>query len=297
MLRELALHAPLVQQTFEEGSQALGYDLWQLVAAGPAEQLNATEYTQPAMLAAGVAVWRTWLDAGGTKPEVVLGHSLGEFTALTVAGALDFPSAIRLVQTRGRLMQAAVPAGEGGMAAILGLDDAHVEQACAEAAGDEVVQAVNFNSPGQVVIAGHSGAVKRAMERAKTLGAKRALPLATSGPFHSSLMAPAAEEFGKAIEQTHFDAPQLAFWSPVDARRHRDASELRALLRRQLAMPVRWTETIRTLSSAGVTRIVECGPGKVLTALNRRIDKQLECLAIEDPDTLAAAKAAIGGAS
>lgn len=297
MLAALAAAEPLVQQTFAEASEVLGYDLWRRVSEGPAELLNATECTQPAMLAAGVATYRAWQRAGGAAPDVVLGHSLGEFTALVVAGAIEFPAAVKLVQTRGRLMQAAVPQGVGGMAAILGLEDAQVEQACAEAAQGEVVQAVNFNSPGQVVIAGHAGAVARAIERAKALGAKRALPLPISVPSHSSLMEAAAEQFGEALAASGLRAPSLTFWSPVDASAHADAAELQALLKVQLARPVRWTDTIRALIARGVTTFVECGPGKVLTSLNRRIDKrpEVQALAVDDPASLAAAIATVGG--
>jgi [acyl-carrier-protein] S-malonyltransferase len=294
MLGALAVAEPLVQHTFEEASEVLGYDLWQRVSAGPAELLNATECTQPAMLAAGVATWRVWQKAGGPVPSVVLGHSLGEFTALTVAGALEFAAAVRLVQTRGRLMQAAVPQGRGGMAAILGLEDAQVVQACEEAAQGEVVQAVNFNSPGQVVIAGHATAVARAIEKAKALGAKRALPLPISVPSHSSLMEAASDELGVALTRADLRNPTLAFWSPADAAPHSDADALRALLQIQLARPVHWTDTIRKLAAQGVTRFIECGPGKVLTSLNRRIEKrpEIQCMAIDDPATLAAALAA-----
>jgi [acyl-carrier-protein] S-malonyltransferase len=294
MLGALAVAEPLVQHTFEEASEVLGYDLWQRVSAGPAELLNATECTQPAMLAAGVATWRVWQKAGGPVPSVVLGHSLGEFTALTVAGALEFAAAVRLVQTRGRLMQAAVPQGRGGMAAILGLEDAQVVQACEEAAQGEVVQAVNFNSPGQVVIAGHATAVARAIEKAKALGAKRALPLPISVPSHSSLMEAASDELGVALTRADLRNPTLAFWSPADAAPHSDADALRALLQIQLARPVHWTDTIRMLAAQGVTRFIECGPGKVLTSLNRRIEKrpEIQCMAIDDPATLAAALAA-----
>jgi [acyl-carrier-protein] S-malonyltransferase len=294
MLGALAAAEPLVRHTFDEASDVLGYDLWQRVSAGPAELLNATECTQPAMLVAGVATWRTWQKAGGPVPSIVLGHSLGEFTALTVAGAIEFPAAVRLVQTRGRLMQAAVPLGKGAIAAVLGLNDALVEQACAEAAQGEVVEAVNYNAPGQVVIAGHSAAVARAIDAAKALGAKRAVPLPMSVPSHSSLMEAASDELGVALAHADLRNPTLAFWSPADAAPHTDADALRALLQIQLARPVHWTDTIRKLAAQGVTRFIECGPGKVLTSLNRRIEKrpEIQCMAIDDPATLAAALAA-----
>jgi [acyl-carrier-protein] S-malonyltransferase len=295
MLAALAAATPIVQRTFGEASSVLGYDLWQRVSEGPAELLNATECQQPAMLVAGVATWRAWQEAGGFTPDIVLGHSLGEFTALVAANALDFATAVALVQRRGQLMQAAVPQGAGAMAAILGLDDAQVEQACADVAGNEVVQAVNFNSPGQVVIAGHAAAVNRAIVRLKELGAKRAVLLSISVPAHSVLLEDAARSLRPSVDAAGLRAPQITFWSPVDASPHNDAAELAELLQRQLAQPVRWSDTIRALVAAGVTRFVECGPGEVLAGLNKRITKGqggVTSLALTDPGTMQAVKAA-----
>lgn len=298
MLAELASRHDDVRRSFESASRRLGYDLWALVQSGPEDQLNATECTQPAMFAAGLATWRVWQRLGGRAPDVVAGHSLGEFTALAVAGVIDPDEAVDLVRFRGRCMQEAVPRGEGGMAAIIGLDDAAVEASCAEAAQGEVVEAVNYNAPSQVVIAGAAAAVQRAMAAAKARGAKRALPLPVSAPFHSSLMRPAAERMRVRLEALTLKRPILRFVSSVDARDYDDPDAIRDLLVRQLASPVRWTTTVKALADGGVTRLVECGPGKVLTGLNRRIDKRpgLECLAIEDAASLEAALAAVAGA-
>lgn len=296
MLAALAAATPVVQRTFAEASAVLGYDLWQRVSEGPAELLNATECQQPAMLVAGVATWRAWLESGGAQPDIVLGHSLGEFTALVAANSLDFSAAVALVQRRGQLMQAAVPQGAGAMAAILGLDDAQVEQACAEAAGGEVVQAVNYNSPGQVVIAGHATAVNRAIARLKELGAKRAVLLSISVPAHSVLLEEAARALRPSIDAAGLRVPQITFWSPVDAAAHGDAAELAELLQRQLARPVRWSDTIRALVASGVTRLVECGPGEVLAGLNKRITKGqagVTSLALTDPAAMQAVKEAL----
>jgi [acyl-carrier-protein] S-malonyltransferase len=295
MLAALAAADPVVQQTFAEASEVLGYDLWQRVSAGPAELLNATECQQPAMLTAGIATWRAWRNAGGAVPDIVLGHSLGEFTALVAADSLEFRVAVGLVQRRGQLMQAAVPQGTGAMAAILGLDDAQVEQGCAEAAEGEVVQAVNFNSPGQVVIAGHAGAVNRAMARLKAAGAKRAVLLPISVPAHSALLLDAARQLRPAIDAAGLRAPRIAFWSPVDAAAHGDAGELADLLQRQLANPVRWTDTVRALAGSGVTRFVECGPGEVLAGLIKRITRgqPVETFALTEPASLQAVQGSL----
>jgi [acyl-carrier-protein] S-malonyltransferase len=282
-----------IRDTFAEASAVLGYDLWQLVAQGPAERLNSTECTQPALLAAGIATWRLWRERGGTEPEVVCGHSLGEFSALVAAGALDFGVAIGLVGFRGRAMQEAVPPGTGAMAAILGLDDAQVIEACREAAQGGIVEAVNFNSPGQVVIAGAREPVERAIEAAKARGAKRAMALPVSVPAHSTLMGPAAQRLGERLATVDFRRPRIRFVSAVDAASHDDPADLRQLLVRQLASPVRWTDTVRALAASGIGTLVECGPGKVLTGLNRRIERSLQCLALEDADSLQAALAAV----
>lgn len=294
MLTQLASAEPLVQETFAEASEVLGYDLWQLCQQGPEESLGATERTQPAMLTAGVATWRVWRKHGGPIPTAMAGHSLGEYSALVCSGALDFKTAVALVQFRGQAMQTAVPAGQGAMAAILGLDDADVEAACAEAAQGEVVQAANFNSPGQVVIAGGAAAVDRAIEVLKAKGAKRAIKLPVSVPSHSALMQPAAERFAEKLKSIQFAQPQVRDIYTVDVRTHRDAASIREALVQQLVKPVRWTETVRAILAGGARTLVECGPGKVLTGLNRRIDKNKEIamLAIEDSESLQQALAA-----
>jgi [acyl-carrier-protein] S-malonyltransferase len=293
MMAALAERDRVVLDTFAESSEVLGYDQWQLLQQGPAEQLNETIYTQPAMLSAGVATWRYWLKQGGAEPDAVGGHSLGEYTALVAAGTLDFAVALRLVRERAERMQAAVPAGVGAIAAVLGLEDDAVAAACREAAQGEVVEPVNFNSPGQAVIAGHAAAVQRAIDACKAAGAKRALLLPMSVPAHSSLMQPAAAGFAPALRAAVFDTPRIAWWSPVDCAQHATAGDIRELIVRQLASPVQWTGLVRALVAAGATTLVECGPGKVLTGLNRRIDKNpdIKCLALQDPDSVQAALA------
>lgn len=288
MLRSFADTEPVVRETFAEASEELGYDLWQLCQEGPEELLGTTERTQPAMLAAGVATWRVWRKHSGGLPAAMAGHSLGEYSALVASGALDFRTAVALVQFRGQAMQAAVPAGQGAMAAILGVDDAEVEAACREAAQGEVVQPANFNSPGQVVIAGTAAAVDRAIELAKAKGAKRAIKLPVSVPSHSALMAPAGERLAQRLQATQIGKPQVQDIYTVDVRKHGDAGSIRVALVEQLVKPVRWTETIRAIIANGVNVIVECGPGRVLTGLNRRIDKNkdLSMLAIEDTESL-----------
>jgi [acyl-carrier-protein] S-malonyltransferase len=282
----------VIRDTFAEASTVLGYDLGQLVAQGPEERLNSTECTQPAMLAASIATLRLWRSRGGGEPAVVCGHSLGEFSALVAADALDFAAALELVRFRGRAMQEAVPAGTGAMAAILGLDDAQVIAACREAAEGGVVEAVNFNAPGQVVIAGSREPVERAIEAAKRRGAKRAVALPVSVPAHSSLMRPAAERLGERLAGVDFRRPRIRFLSAVDAAPHEDPAKLRALLVRQLSSPVQWSQTVAALAAGEARPLIECGPGKVLTALNRRIDRSLESLALEDAASLEAALAA-----
>ena len=297
MLAALASAEPLVQETFAEASSVLGYDLWQLCQQGPEEVLGATERTQPAMLTAGVATWRVWRKHGGPMPAAMAGHSLGEYSALVCSGALDFKTAVALVQFRGQAMQAAVPAGTGAMAAILGLEDADVEAACAEAAQSassgtpEIVQAANFNSPGQVVIAGAAAAVERAIELLKSKGAKRAIKLPVSVPSHSAMMQPAAERLAEKLRGVQFAKPDVQDIYTVDVRTHQGPDSIREALVQQLVKPVRWTETVRALLAGGAKVLVECGPGKVLTGLNRRIDKNkdLAMLAIEDAESLQAA--------
>lgn len=288
MMATWAAEHPEVRQTFDEASSVLGEDLWALAQHGPAERLALTEITQPVMLVAGVASWRIWQSRGGATPAVVAGHSLGEFTALVAADVLEFREAVGLVRVRGELMRDAVATGEGGMAAILGLDDAAVEAACAEAEQGEVVEAVNYNAPGQIVIAGHATALTRAIELAKARGAKRALALPISVPCHSRLMRSAAERLRERLASVSVASPEIRFVSSVDAREYSDPESIRDLLFRQLASPVRWVATIQALIGSGVTHFVECGPGKVLTGLNRRIDKSptVTCLALEDPASL-----------
>jgi [acyl-carrier-protein] S-malonyltransferase len=288
MMFALAKLSPVVESTFAEASQVLGYDLWNRAQQGPAELLNATECTQPLMLTAGVATYRLWRERGGAVPALMAGHSLGEFSALTAAGCLDFKAAVELVKFRAEAMQSAVPAGEGAMAAILGLEDTDVEAACAEAAQGEVVEAVNFNAPGQVVIAGNAAAVARAIEAANARGARRAMALPISVPAHSSLMEPAAQRLRERLEAVAVAAPSGTAVYGVDVKTHQTPAEIRAAVVKQLHTPVYWAATIRTLISSGATHIVECGPGKVLTALNRRVDKNrdLKMLALEDPASL-----------
>jgi len=292
MLADLGAQKPLVTDTFQEASQALGYDLWALTQDGPVESLNQTDKTQPAILAASVALWRLWLAEGGERPAFVAGHSLGEYSALVAAGSLSLADGVRLVARRGELMQEAVPAGQGGMAAILGLADADVIAACAEVAQGEVVSAVNFNSPGQVVIAGAKGAVERAMEACKARGAKRALPLPVSVPSHCALMKPAAERFAESVQAIDWQAPKIALVQNVSAAVVTDLDTLKRDLLAQLYMPVRWVETIQCLAGQGATRLVECGPGTVLAGLNKRCADGVSTVNLNTPDAFAAALAA-----
>jgi [acyl-carrier-protein] S-malonyltransferase len=291
MLNSVTGEHPVVRSTVDEASTVLGYDLWERIASGPEALLNATECTQPAMLVAGVATYRLWQALGGSAPALVSGHSLGEFTALVCAGVLDFQEAVALVRHRGALMQAAVPAGSGAMAAILGLDDAAVEAACAEAAQGEVVEAVNYNAPGQIVIAGHTAAVERAVARAKAAGAKRAVMLPVSVPSHSSLMRGAAAQLAAYLDTVSFRPPAMTYLSAVDARKHSEPAAIRALLVHQLASPVRWSETVLALCAMGAQGLFECGPGKVLTALNKRIAPRegVTCAALVDGASIRAA--------
>jgi [acyl-carrier-protein] S-malonyltransferase len=294
MLSALAGSSPVVESVFAEASEVLGYDLWKRCQEGPEEALNQTECTQPAMLAAGVATYRLWRDRGGPVPKLMAGHSLGEFSARVAAGCLDFKDAVGLVKFRAQAMQAAVPPGEGGMAAILGLEDTDVVAACAEAAQGDVVEAVNFNAPGQVVIAGRAAAVARAIEAASAKGAKRALALPISVPAHSSLMASAAEKLREQLARVAMQSAAGIEVYGVDVKIQRTPDEIRAALVKQLHTPVYWASTVRAMIAAGATVIVECGPGKVLTSLNRRIDKNrdLKMLALEDPASVDAALAA-----
>jgi [acyl-carrier-protein] S-malonyltransferase len=282
-----------VSGALEQASQALGQDLAALIAQGPAEDLNLTTNTQPVMLASAVATYRAWIEAGGPQPDVVAGHSLGEYSALVAAGALSLEDAVRVVRVRADAMQAAVPVGTGGMAAILGLADDAVKAVCAEAAQGEVVEAVNFNAPAQVVIAGHKGAVERACELARQAGAKRALVLPVSAPFHASLLEPAAAVLAKALGDIAIQAPAIPLINNVDVASPADPVAIRDALVRQAWHPVRWVETISAMKAQGVTHIVECGPGKVLAGLTRRIDKELAGFAITDPASMQAALEAL----
>jgi [acyl-carrier-protein] S-malonyltransferase len=297
MLAALAAAEPVVRATFAEASDVLGYDLWALCQQGPESELGRTEKTQPAMLAAGVAVWRAWCGRGGPRPVAMAGHSLGEYTALVCSNALDFTTAVDLVRFRGQLMQEAVPLGEGAMAAVLGLDDEAISAACVEAEQGEVVEPVNFNAPGQVVIAGHAGAVARAIEAAKARGAKRAVPLPVSVPSHSRLMRGAATRLAERLATVELRLPDVEAVYTVDLQVHAGPEGIRRALAEQLYKPVRWAQTVRRMLAGGATTIVECGPGKVLTALNRRIERRadLAMLAVEDPQGLAAALHAAGG--
>lgn len=293
MLADLAESFALVQQTFEEASDALGVNLWALAQQGPAEELNRTQNTQPAMLAAGIAVWRVWNEQGGVAPKMLAGHSLGEYSAMVAAGVIDFDDAIKLVAERGRLMQEAVPQGVGAMAAILGLSDEQVREVCAKAAQDEVASAVNFNSPGQVVIAGNASAIARAVELAKEAGAKRALPLDVSVPSHCSLMQGAADELFAQMQAMTFAKPQIPVIQNVNVASSEDVEQIKKLLKEQLYSPVRWVETIQTMAQNQVEAVIEAGPGKVLSGLCKRIDKQLAALPVFDGASLEKALEAV----
>lgn len=289
MLSDLAAAHPVVEATFAEASSVLGYDLWQLVQQGPVEELNKTWQTQPALLAASVAIWRVWQQEKGAEPVLMAGHSLGEYSALVCAGVLDFKQAISLVELRGKLMQEAVPAGTGAMYAIIGLDNASIEKACEESAQGQVVSAVNYNSPGQVVIAGNKEAVERAGAACKAAGAKRALPLPVSVPSHCALMKPAADKMAVALENISFSQPQYPVVNNVDVKVETSAEAIRSALIRQLYSPVRWTESVEYMAQQGVEQLVEVGPGKVLTGLTKRIVDTLTAVAVNDTASLSAA--------
>jgi len=286
MLADLAASYPIVTQTFAEASQVLGYDLWELVQNGSQEDINLTERTQPLLLTASVAVWRVWQEKKGVQPALVSGHSLGEWSALVCAGVVAFKDAVKLVQQRGKFMQEAVPAGQGAMAAIIGLDDNLIIEACKNAEQGEVVSAVNFNSPGQVVIAGTAAAVERASALCKEAGAKRALPLPVSAPFHTSLMRPAADRLAEQIAATEFKTPQIPVVHNVTAQTETNSEKIKALMIEQIYSAVRWVECVNTISTAGINITVECGPGKVLSGLNKRINAELTTLSIEKSEEL-----------
>ncbi|HFB2880893.1 TPA: ACP S-malonyltransferase [Neisseria gonorrhoeae] len=287
MMNGFAEHA-IVKNTFDEASAILGQDLWAMINGSDAEIIGQTVNTQPIMLAAGVAVYRAYLEVGGKTPAAVAGHSLGEYTALVAAGALDFADAVKLVRLRAELMQSAVPQGVGAMAAILGLEDEQVRQICAESAQGEVVEAVNFNSPGQVVIAGNAATVGRTMAAAKEAGAKRALPLPVSVPSHCSLMKPAADKLAETLKTVEIKQPQIRVIHNADVAAYDDAGKIKDALVRQLYSPVRWTETVNALVSDGIAESAECGPGKVLAGLAKRINKAAACSALTDAGQITA---------
>ena len=295
MLAGLAEQFPIVVDTYKEASDALGYDLWELVQQGPAESLNQTDKTQPALLAASVAVWRVWAEQGGELPSVIAGHSLGEYSALVCAGVIGFKDAVKLVELRGQLMQQAVPAGVGAMTAIIGLADDKIAEACEAAAQGEIVSPVNYNSPGQVVIAGNKAAVERAGVLCKEAGAKRALPLPVSVPSHCALMKPAAEKLAIALKEIEFKTPKISVINNVDVIAETESDKIKDALVRQLYCPVRWTGIIEKMAEQGINLQVEAGPGKVLSGLVRRIDKSFTAQVINDVATLESTLAAVKG--
>lgn len=286
MLADLAAAYPLVQATFAEASDGAGVDLWALAQLGPEAQLNQTEFTQPALLAAGIAVWRVWQAQGGALPAQLAGHSLGEYAALVAAGALSLSDGARLVRERGRLMQQAVPAGVGAMAAVLGADDALVAEVCAAVSAADVVVPANFNSPGQIVIGGHASAVDRALAELETRGVRKVVKLAVSVPSHTPLMADAAQQLGAVMQSMAWQLPRIPVTQNVDAAVHHDLPAIRDALVRQLYLPVRWSQCVQALALGGATRFAECGPGKVLTGLLRRIDRTLEARGLGEPGDL-----------
>lgn len=288
MLTDLLAASQVAQDTVNEASDALGFDIGAMIGDGPAESLNQTDNTQPALLTASVAIWRHYLALGGEAPDLLAGHSLGEYSALTCAGVIHFADAVKLVRARGQYMQAAVPAGTGAMAAVIGLADDKIIEACGSAAQGEVVSAVNFNSPGQVVIAGHTEAVKRAGEACKEAGAKKIMPLPVSVPSHCDLMKPAAEKLAADLDNISFAAPQISVINNVDVAIESDAAKIKEALTRQLFCPVRWTETIEKMAESDVTQLAECGPGKVLTGLTKRINKSISGQVMNTPDAIAA---------
>jgi [acyl-carrier-protein] S-malonyltransferase len=295
MLADLAAKYSVVLATFKEASDVLGYDLWALTQEGPAESLNQTDKTQPALLTASVAIWRVWQEVGGAQPTTIAGHSLGEYSALVCAGVIDFKDAVKLVELRGQLMQQAVPAGVGAMNAIIGLENDKIVSACEQAAQGEVVSPVNYNSPGQVVIAGNKAAVERAAILCKEAGAKRALPLPVSVPSHCALMKPAAEKLAIALNDIEFKTPKIAVLNNVDVKAETDANKIKDALVRQLYCPVRWTGIVEKMAELGINLQIEAGPGKVLSGLVRRIDKSFTAQVINDVATLESTLAAVKG--
>lgn len=281
MLAELAEQNPIIEKTFSEASEVLGYDMWDLIQQGAQEDINLTQRTQPILLTCSVAIWRLWNEKLGATPSQMAGHSLGEWSALVCANVIDFADGLRIVEARGRYMQQAVPVGQGAMAAIIGLDDQAILDACAEAGDLGVVDAVNFNAPGQVVIAGSNDAVERAMDICKAAGAKRALPLSVSAPFHTSLMKPAADNLAEMVNAVSFRAPEVPIMHNVHARNEQDPEAIKALMLEQIYSPVKWVDCVKQLKEGGVSTLVECGPGKVLSGLVKRIDRDLISVATE----------------
>ena len=281
MLAELAEQNPIIETTFNEASEVLGYDMWQLIQQGTQEDINLTQRTQPILLTCSVAIWRLWNQKQGASPSQMAGHSLGEWSALVCANVIDFADGLKIVEARGKYMQQAVPVGQGAMAAIIGLDDQAILEACNEASVLGVVDAVNFNAPGQVVIAGSNEAVERAMEICKVAGAKRALPLPVSAPFHTSLMKPAVDNLADMVNAVTFRSPEVPIMHNVHAQNEQDPQAIKALMIEQIYSPVKWVDCVRQLKQSGVSTLVECGPGKVLSGLVKRIDRELSAVATE----------------
>ena len=281
MLAELAAQNPIIEKTFNEASEVLGYDMWQLIQQGAQEDINLTQRTQPILLTCSIAIWRLWAEKQGAAPSQMAGHSLGEWSALVCSNVIDFADGLKIVEARGKYMQQAVPVGQGAMAAIIGLDDQTILDACAEAGDLGVVDAVNFNAPGQVVIAGANEAVERAMEICKTAGAKRALPLPVSAPFHTSLMKPAADNLAEMVNAVTFRTPDVPIMHNVHAKNEQDPEVIKALMLEQIYSPVKWVDCVKQLKNTGVTTLIECGPGKVLSGLAKRIDRELTAVATE----------------
>jgi [acyl-carrier-protein] S-malonyltransferase len=281
MLADLAEHNPIIEKTFSEASEVLGYDMWHLIQKGAQEDINLTQRTQPILLTCSVAIWRLWNEKKGPMPSQMAGHSLGEWSALVCANVIDFADGLKIVEARGKYMQQAVPVGEGAMAAIIGLEDQAILDACTEASSLGVVDAVNFNAPGQVVIAGSNDAVEHAMEICKSAGAKRALPLPVSAPFHTSLMKPAADNLAEMVNAVTFRAPEVPIMHNVHANNENDPQVIKMLMLEQIYSPVRWVDCVKQLKKSGASTLIECGPGKVLSGLSKRIDRELIALATE----------------
>ena len=281
MLAELAEQNPIIEKTFNEASEVLGYDMWQLIQQGEQDEINLTQRTQPILLTCSLAIWRLWNEKQGAVPSQMAGHSLGEWSALVCANVIDFADGLRIVEARGKYMQQAVPVGQGAMAAIIGLEDQTILDACSEASSLGVVDAVNFNAPGQVVLAGSNDAVERAMEICKSAGAKRALPLPVSAPFHTSLMKPAADNLAEMVNAVTFRAPEVPIMHNVHANNENDPQVIKMLMLEQIYSPVRWVDCVKQLKNSGVSTLIECGPGKVLSGLSKRIDRELIALATE----------------